>query len=139
MQPINIVVMVDSIAALSKGTLKDNVHLIDDHPLSQGKGTAMLRTACCPGQWLRWKVLAVDVQSPAVIAGIDFLPWDDVPEVSGVDPDVDRYVMPRWRAWTGLVPCDTPPGRYRYRLALQMGSGGQSVIFINSPSIDVLG
>lgn len=139
MQPVNIIVTIDSIAALSKGTLKDNVHLTDDNPLSQGKSTAMLRTACLPGQWLRWKVIAVDVQSPAVIAGIDFLPALDVPEESGLDPDIDRYVMPRWRLWTGLIPCGTPAGRYRYRLALQMGSGARSVIFINSPSIDVLG
>lgn len=139
MQPINILIAVDSIAALSKGTLTDNVHLTDDHPLSRDKGTARLSTACCPGQWLRWDVLAVDVQSPAVVAGIDFLPSLDAPEESGVDPDIDRYVMPRWRSWMGLVPCDAPPGRYRYRLALQIGSGAQSVIFIDSASIDVLG
>lgn len=74
MQPITIVVAVDSIAALSQGTLADNVHLTDDSPPSCDKGTAALRTACWPGQWLHWKVLAIDVQSPAVIAGIDFLP-----------------------------------------------------------------
>jgi hypothetical protein len=137
MQPINIIVAVDSIAALSKGTLEENVYLTDDNPLSQGKATATLTTVCAPGQWLHWKAIAVDVQSPAVIAGIDFLPHDDAPEESGVDPNVWRYVVPRWRLWTGLIPLCTPAGRYRYRLALQMGSGAQSVISINSPSIEV--
>jgi len=139
MQPINIVITIDSIAALSKGTLKGNAYLTDDNPLSQDKCTAMLKTACFPGQWLHWKVLAVDVQSPAVIAGIDFLPSPDAPKDGGVDPDIDRYIVPRWRVWTGLVPCGAPAGYHRYRLALQMGSGAKSVIFINSPSIHVLG
>lgn len=58
---------------------------------------------------------------------------------SGVDPETWRYVVPRWRTWTGLVPPCTPPGRYRYRLALEMGRGAQSVIYITSPSIDVQG
>lgn len=137
MQAINIVVAVDSIAALSKGTLDGNIFLTDDNPLSQDKAGAALTTVCAPGQWLHWKAIAIDVQSPAVIAGIDFLPDDDTPPHSGVDPDVARYVVPRWRLWTGLIPLCTPPGRYRYRLAVQMGSGAQSVISINSPSIDV--
>lgn len=138
MQPINIAIVVDTIAALSQGTLMGNVYLTDDAWHSQDKGTAQIKTVCYRGQPLQWKVLAVDVQSPAVIAGISFLRDGGMPFESAVDPRTDRYIQPRWSTWSGCVPCGIRPGLYPYRLAIQMGKGRRSVMFINSPALDVV-
>jgi hypothetical protein len=138
MQPVNIVIAVDTIAALSQGTLEGNAYLTDDAWYSQDKGTAQLKTVCYRGQPVQWKVMAVDVQSPALIAGISILRDGGVPLESAVDPHPDRYVQPRWRTWNGCVPCGIRLGLYHYRLAIQMGSGPRSVMFINSPALDVV-
>ncbi|MBC7953687.1 MAG: hypothetical protein H7Z12_17955 [Rhodospirillaceae bacterium] len=138
MQPVNIVIAVDTIAALSQGTLMGNAYLTDDSCYSQDKGTTQLKTVCYRGQPVQWKVLAVDVQSPAVIAGITILRDGAVPFESGIDPHPDRYIQPRWCTWTGRVPCGIGLGLYHYRLAIQMGTGQRSVMFINSPALDVV-
>jgi hypothetical protein len=138
MPPVNILITVDTIAALSRGTLEDNVFLTDDAWYSQDKGTMQLKTVCARGQTIHWKLLAVDVQSPAQIAGIGFLPNDSAPQFeSGIDPRPDRFVMPRWRCWSLVVPCGIPLGLYRYRLAVQTGAGPRSVMIISSPALDV--
>jgi|AGTN01.1.fsa_nt_gi hypothetical protein len=138
MQPINIVIVVDTISALSQGTLVGNIYLTDDAWYSQDKGTMQLKTVCYRGQTVHWKALAVDVQSPALIAGISFLRDGGTPLESGIDPHTDRYIQPRWRTWSGSVPCGIGLGLYHYRLAIQMGAGRRSVMFVNSPALDVV-
>lgn len=141
--PVNILITLDSIAALSLERLEDMIFLTDDAWCSQDKGTSRLVTACTPGQAIHWRILAVDVQTPALIAGITFLPADDAPDGSsgidgGIDPGLERLAMPEWRCWSLVVPCGTPPGRYRYRLAVQIGSGARSTIAIDGPALDVI-
>jgi hypothetical protein len=138
MQPVNILIVVDTIAALSMGTLEGCIHLTDDSWYSQDKGTMKLKSVCRRGQPVNWTVVAVDVQSPAVLAGIDFVDGGAPVISGGIDPHPDRYVQPRWRTWSGIIRCDTGIGLHRYRLAIQMGSGPRSVMVINSPALDVV-
>ncbi|ARC89909.1 hypothetical protein [Rhodovulum sp. MB263] len=144
MQPVNILMTVDSITALSLGTLTGNLYLTDDAWCSQGKGTEALKTACRRGQTVNWRVLAVDVQSPAVIADIRFL--DEAatlensigtPADTAIDPDTSRYIRPFWQTWSGIIPCNLQPGLYHYHLAFQIGAGPKSVMFTTSPALQL--
>lgn len=139
MYPVNIVATVDTIAALSQGTLIGNLYMTDDSWFSQNKGSFQLKTACYRGQSLSWTVRAVDVQSPAHIAGIALLPDPEGPFASGIVPHPDQYVQPNWLVWRGSLPAGIPLGLYRYRLAINVGSGRDSVMVINSPALDVVG
>lgn len=137
MLPVNILITVDSITALSSGALTENLYLTDDSPYSQDKGTGHLKTNCVRGQTVTWKALAVDVQSPAVIAGIDFVPDVGFTIESRIDPSPERYVQPRWLTWSGIIPYRLNPGIYHYRLAIQVAAGKRSVMFTNSPALVV--
>lgn len=138
--PIHVLIVLDSIAALSLGGLEDMVFLTDDVWCSQDKATRRLATACVPGQTIIWRIGAIDVQTPALIAGIAFLPDDGGSDCAGpFDPRSDRLTMPEWRCWSMVVPCGTPPGRHPYRLAVQIGVGVQSTFAIDGPALDVIG
>jgi hypothetical protein len=137
MPPVNILITVDSITALSTGALTENIYLTDDNPYSQDKGTGHLKTNCVRGQTITWKALAVDVQSPAVIADIAFIDDIGVTIESGVDPAPESYVKPRWLTWSGIIPYRLNPGIYHYRLAIQVASGERSTMFTTSPALIV--
>lgn len=137
--PVNILVTLDSIAALSLGTLEDMIFLTDDAWCSQDKGTSRPITACAPGQTIRWRITAVDVQTPALIAGITFRPEAASPDrTHGAGLHPEPVAMPEWRCWSLVVPCDTPPGRYPYRLAVQIGTGAHSTLAVEGPALDVI-
>lgn len=137
--PVNILITLDSIGALSLGTLDEMIFLTDDAWCSQDKGTSRSLTACTPGQAVRWRITAVDVQTPALIAGITFLPAASPPDAA---PQAELrpapIAMPEWRCWSLVVPYDTPPGRYPYQLAVQIGTGAHSTLAIEGPALDVI-
>jgi hypothetical protein len=137
MQAINIVTIVDVIGALSSGALRNNLYMADNGWGSAGKGTAGLATACYPGQRINWVVHALDVQTEVRIDAITFLKVDNTPAAEGLatGPGIGGA---RTFYWAGFVPCYLPPGRYGYRLKLQMGRGKLSVMSVDSPALDVL-
>lgn len=157
---VNIVALVDVIAALSQGTLEGgNLCLVDDgQSESAGQGTTGLCTVVTPGQVVSWTALAVDVQTPLVIKGITFLgpagaypPGPAVAPAPPADPgsagagagfgggpgaaaaaDLD----PDQRVWSAVVPATMlPKVPYRYRLELQMDQGSNSVLYVDSPAL----
>lgn len=139
MHAINIVTIVDVIAALSKGTLRNNIFMIDNGAGSQGKGTALLQTACCPGQVINWSVHPVDVQTPVLIRAIELLhPASQTGENSpGFSPRAVFGGEPEWHYWRGMVPWGMPAGLYQYRLTLQMAKGAVSTLYADTAALNV--
>lgn len=136
MHAVNIVTIVDTIAALSSGSLHDHLYMADNGWCSERKGTAELATACYPGQRINWTVHPIDVQSPALISEIRILDLDYPP--AKFTPGPKAGGAPQWSYWSGLVPCCLPPGRYGYRLQFQLGRGERSVLTIDTPALNVL-
>jgi len=135
---VNVVAVVDVIAALSDGTLEGgNMCLTDDSRYgSTGRGTTDLCTACLPGQLLTWTVLPVDVQTPVEIRSIRFLGHDGaaLPEPPGEVPGEGEELG--LAVWSGVVPASLagrPP--LLYRLELQMYEGVNSVLSVQSPAV----
>ena len=138
MHAVNIVTIVDTIAALSSGSLRNHLYLADNGWGSEHKGTAELATACYPGQSISWTVHAIDVQSPALISEIRLLDLDPNQPAAKFTPGPEAGGAPNWTYWSGLVPCYLPPGRYGYRLQFQLGRGERSVLTIDTPALNVL-
>jgi hypothetical protein len=139
MQAINIVTVVDVIGALSTGTLRNNIFMIDNGAGSEGQGTALLQTACYPGQLVNWSVHAIDVQTPVLIRAIELLhPASRSGENGpGFSPQPGVGGEPEWHYWRGLVPWGMPAGRYQYRLTLQMAKGRISTMYADTPALHV--
>jgi hypothetical protein len=137
MQAINIVTIVDVIGALSSGALRDNLYMADNGWGSAGKGTAELATACYPGQRINWVVNALDVQTAVLIDAITFLNPDSASAAQEFVIGPGFGGTPQNFYWAGFVPCYLPPGRYGYRLKLQMGRGDRSTMSIDTPVLNV--
>lgn len=140
MEPkINIFVVVDVIESLSGGTLQNgNLCLMDNSPWgSSNQGTPNLSTLCAPGQVITWTLLALDLQTPAGIKNITFLPPSGSshpnPPVSSTPADSAKLDV---NVWSGIVPYWLVPGlEYRYRLELQMYDGKNSLMYVETPSL----
>ena len=141
---IIIVVAVDTVAALSDQSLDDNLFLTDDGDFeSDGKGTALLVTKCYPGQLIKWNIYPVDLQTPAAIKKITFLPPGENPapaKTSSVDQaldgDVREFDNPNVNSWSGYAPGAMIPGlAYNYRLEIQIGEGKDSSLHIDTPAL----
>lgn len=132
----NIVVAVDSIGALSDGTLENNLFLMDDGPwTSSGQGTTGLATLCTPGQVIQWVVYPIDLQTAAEIYSIEFNTYDNTtpPANNSTGNDV---VAPDLNSWTGIVPATMVPGlKYHYRLGIRMGVGPNSIMYTHAPAL----
>jgi len=136
---INIVTVVDVIRALSTGSLKDGLYMMDTGWNSEGQGTSRLTTACYPGQRIHWIIRAIDVQTPASIRDITFPrgPGDAAPTHGfGAEPAAGATLT--WRYWSGIVPAYLRCGLYRYRLTVQMGTGKRSVMHADTPALKVV-
>ncbi len=148
---VTIIALVDVIGALSAQTLGDgNLSLVDDGEFeSSGQGTPELCTLVQAGQVVEWSALAVDVQTPLVIKSIEFLGADAAPafpspplgadplgaDADGVDAAGGRQ-YPDALVWSGVVPITMLAGvPYRYRLALQMDQGENSVLTVDAPAL----
>jgi len=142
---INIAVAVDVAAALSGGSPDDVVFLIDDGSLaSEGKGTSRLITDCVPGQLVRWRSYAIDLQTPVSIKAVRFLNWLDRGGDQAVGRDDVASGGPDWYNdsldWSGIVPWFMVPGlAYRYRLTLQMGTGPNALISFDTAALKRVG
>jgi hypothetical protein len=141
---VNIVVLVDTVGALSDRTLHNgNLSLVDDGSFdSQGQGTPDLCTVVGAGQIVQWTALAVDVQTPVEIRNITFLGADSggpghphEPGTGYDKPSADHRNLDL-EVWAGVVPAHLTPGvPYRYRLEVQMHEGPNSVLHIDSPAL----
>ncbi|MFC4530887.1 hypothetical protein [Sphaerisporangium dianthi] len=153
-EKVSIVVMVDAVGALSDRTLHNgNLSLVDDGSAgSLHQGTPDLITAVVPGQVVQWTPIHVDVQTPVEIQSIEFLsgaavaPSDDpgVPPYPAEPPavpapdatDSNGHENQDLLVWEGVVPYSMIPGvPYRYRLALKLHEGPNSVLHIESPAL----
>jgi hypothetical protein len=100
---------------------------------SQNQGTTKLLTSCVPGQTIRWKAYAVDLQTPVDIKEISFIGPD-----GPADPpsEEDGMTMPPSRDWSGIVPATLVSGApAHYRLTLQMGEGIASLLSTDEPAL----
>jgi hypothetical protein len=131
------VTIVDVIGALSSGALWNHLYMADNGWSSVGKGTAELATACYPGQQINWVVNALDVQTAALIDAITFLSPDNASTMQEFVIGPRFGGAPQNSYWAGFVPCYLPPGRYGYRLKLQMGHGNRSTMSIDTPALNV--
>lgn len=141
---ITIVVAVDTVAALSDQSLDDNIFLMDDGDFdSDGKGTALLVTRCYPGQLIKWNIYPVDLQTPAAIKKITFLPPGGnlapakTPAVDRtLDGEVHEFANLGVNSWSGYAPGAMIPGlAYNYRLEIQIGEGKDSSLHIDTPAL----
>lgn len=138
--PINVITVVDVSKALSDKTLENNIYMMDTSWNSTGQGTDKLATACYPGQRINWIIHAIDVQTPALIENIVFI-IDEERERSGAfkfSVELTAGGEPHFHYWAGVVPCYLPFGSYSYRLIIQMGKGKASVLYADTPSLNVI-
>ncbi|HZX39886.1 MAG TPA: hypothetical protein VFF37_16445 [Streptomyces sp.] len=145
---IHIAVAVDVAAALSGTSPDDVVFLMDDGPLaSEGKGTSRLITNCVPGQLVRWRSYAIDLQTPVSIKAIRFSSWLGP---WGYDQALERHDVASGGAgedwandsldWSGIVPASMLPGlAYRYRLTVQMGTGSNALMSFDTSALKRVG
>lgn len=132
-QNINIVVAVDTIAALSARTLEGHIYLIDNSMLNSiHQGSENLITHCYAGQTIEWKAYAVDLQTPVAIKNIAFLhheyTQEQEPQQEGTHADL--------KSWTGIVPWYIDSDLdYSYQLDIQMGEGINSILSIKTPAL----
>jgi hypothetical protein len=132
---IDINIAVDSVAALSNKKLEGSIWLFDNSPFEgDGQGTTNLSTICVGGQVVNWKITAVDLQTPATIKFISFFDVD-----KEWNPDEIYYENSNLldaKQWSAIVPITMTIGKeYRYRLAVQIGEGKNSVMYIDSPTL----
>jgi hypothetical protein len=147
---IHIVAAVDTIQALSDGTLDNSLYLMDDGDYeSEGKGTPELITLCYIGQLIQWKVVAVDLQTPVAIRDIVFLSPSQSAHYhlhafseKSLDFRHQQYSEkelwhdPDLNDWSGIVPSHLVSGiKYHYRFELQLGQGTNSIMSIDTPAL----
>lgn len=161
MEPINIQVFVDVIALLSGSPVEKSVFLFDDSTGdSTGKGTAGLSSQIWPGQFIRWTVAPIDVQTQVWIDQIEFGPAvkagaatepdgqeavreaeptgpDDTPSNAAQPDPASPSKTPIWgRRFEGFAPmtliADTP---HHYALHLGFGQGVGVRYRIDGPSL----
>lgn len=131
MTPLTIRVFVDVIALLSGASHASTVFFYDDAPvLSPGRGTLALRSAVCPGQFVRWTATALDVQTPVWIRRLSFDGQPETPEI----------VAPPWaRRFQGFVPAGLEPGSvHPYRLTLGFSGTGKRRVIVEGASLAYL-
>lgn len=132
---ININIAVNVIGALSDKSLNNNIIMMDNSFLhSTCQGTSYLSTSCIPGQEIQWLIYAVDVQTPVFIKNIIFI-GADCHEHHKAEVDVTP-AEGDLNSWIGIVPAYMQIGlQYRYRLELQMGTGENSIMSTDQPSL----
>ena len=149
MTTINIAIAVDSVGALSAKQLDGFIFMMDDSIFgSSGNGTSHLMTACCPGQVIKWRPYAVDLQTPVSVKGIEFIGTSrsETPNSNcGQQQSLltaSMYGQPSdertsdLKEWVGIVPAFLAPDmNYLYRVVIQMGTGKNSVMAIDTPAL----
>lgn len=138
---LNIVTLVDMGKAVGSGALDGAMYMMDNSEGSSGRGTAHLETVCKQGQVLNWIIRPIDMDRRAdgtwppmpKISDIVFLDQEagseqDVAEakickelkIYGMIDKVRSRSTPTYYYWAGMISAELAPGRYRYRLVLEL-------------------
>lgn len=154
---INILCVVDVISALSSGSLRQTLFMVDNHPAnsglgvaerppggrpsqgirSVGLGSAALTTHATYGQVLNWHVIGVDFQAEIQISGITFF-RDGQPLTEVPCARLGRYGAPSGDYWAGIVdaPERVTAGNYAYKIEFSMS--GRRLLMDDFATITVL-
>jgi hypothetical protein len=114
MKNVDILIVVDTLGALSSGDLGANVYLIDTNKYvgSGNEGQEELRTACQDGQIIKWRVSPVSPDNNAEISKFTGqIITDNVcnPVKQGIEGDV---------YWEGRVETRGTSATYQYSVQL---------------------
>lgn len=138
---LNVVTLVDVAGALAADGLNDHAWMMDNGPLSTGKGTNALETVCRVGQVLNWLIYCTDMAKRidgtwppfARIINIVFLNEDRTTvsstkictdlKVFGAPAAILNRATPCYYYWAGAVMPNLKPGLYPYRLILELETG----------------
>ncbi|MGY4566974.1 hypothetical protein [Bradyrhizobium sp. USDA 3256] len=112
---INILLVVDVVAALEADTLAGSLYMIDDNRLggSRNQATAGLATSVAPGDEIIWTLLPIECENHAAIRAIK-LPAEICEVRRETYPESDVSY------WVGTVK--QPVGDLPYGLTLELGS-----------------
>lgn len=160
---LNIVSVIDLRKAVTSGSAKDTIYMMDNSVGGEGQGTGALQTFCKPGQVINWIIYPMDMEKrpdgtwPPMpkINNIVFLDTaegdeEEFAEVKVMDelkiyggPDMMRSPMcPVYYYWAGAVSTGLAPGVYPYRFVLELekehGKGKVYLNTVDKPSIKVL-
>lgn len=123
---INVMILVDVIAALSAGSLTNNIFMTDNRrgKNTSGLGTGALTTDCTHTQVLNWHVMAIDVQTDVQINKITF--YHNGAPISAANTPcarLQKYGAPSGHYWAGVVNYAhlAPGGIYQYLIEFDMG------------------
>lgn len=124
---INIISVVDVIGALSSGSLKNNLFMMDNRRtsgLSAGVGTDALTTHATHAQVLNWHVTGIDFQTDVQIKRITF--YRNGAAITAKDSPcvrLQKYGAPSGHYWAGVINYASvvQPGDYQYLIEFDMG------------------
>jgi hypothetical protein len=113
---IDVLVVVDAVAAASTGNLGNNVYMVDTnkHFGSGNEGQAELYTACHDNQTINWRVAGVSPSSDVKISGFTGQLIDGkicMPEETGIV--TDRY-------WSGVIQARGEYADYQYSIVVRI-------------------
>jgi hypothetical protein len=142
---INVVSVLDAGNALSTQTLESCLFMMDnsvdaDGNHSAGQGTPQLSTTCAQGQVINWIIYSIG-GATARISKIHFVDQDICANLQiygqpavAVSPSYLPGLTPIYDYWSGIVLPYVPPGRYPYRMQIQIG---ETFLCVDSPSLNV--
>lgn len=156
---INILSAVDVVGALSTGSLRQTLFMVDNHPAncgpavaarppggrpsqgirSIGLGGGALTTHASFGQVLNWHVVGIDFQAEVQITGITFY-RNGAPVAAAEGPcaRLGRYGAPSGEYWAGVVdaPEKVAAGDYPYKIEFSLS--GKRMLMDDFAMITVL-
>ena len=140
---LNVVHVVDVDKALCTGQLDGSLYSVDNNPRSADQGTAELITHCLPGQVINWILYPMSDHTTVRITGIEFFagPILKKLQVFGnfYQSESPWPGTPTYDYWAGIVGRKTRPGRYYYKLDLQLHRGYETrILRLDTGSLDVV-
>lgn len=124
---IIIISVADVIGALSSGTLKNNLFMMDNRRTNRpsvGIGTDALTTNATYTQVINWHVMAIDFQTDVQINKIIF--YQNGTPVTATDTPcarLQKYGAPSGHYWAGVINYQAlvPSGAYQYLIEFNIG------------------
>jgi hypothetical protein len=142
MNTLHIKVFVDVIALLSGEPTKRSVHMFDDGGAgSKGQGTNELVSAASPGQFIKWSINALDVQTQVWMKDIKFgsapTVMNSVDDDSKAEHTVTTDEVPLWgKSFEGFMPFNAhPKSSHSYYLNLAFSEGCKRVFTVDGPKL----
>jgi hypothetical protein len=160
---LNVVSLVHMARAAGTGTLDGSLFMMDNSSGGSGRGTGRLETVCKQGQVLNWIIRPIDMDKRPdgtwpPMPKISSLVFLDPENADGQDvatkritgelkiygmPDLMRSpYTPVYYYWAGTVLPTTAPGRYHYRLVIELEQeDSKDKLYLNTadnPSIRVV-